>query len=235
MEDFHRRRWEASTIVAACQPDVAVAVGISWEVAPCVRERRDRGTCCPTVSPRGIDVDLIRGVGRGSAPAHHEHKAIEVKRPRLACRSRYAGNRADSIRYRIINKRVCCIGKEASGDIAAPTCVDEAANGRRGYVAERNRQNSALLLPHARRSKLPDLAGPLPTSRDGVEPAQDVELVVEDREATGQNHCQATRPGSSNRADHVSDRIIAEYAIESADDGNLRTTHAVDVRRSSVS
>ena len=38
----------------------------------------------------------------------------------------------------------------------------------------------------AGRSKLPDLVCPLPSVRDGVESAQDVELVIEDREATGQ-------------------------------------------------
>src|SRR5439155_24829683 len=141
----------------------------------------------------------------------------------------------DRISHRIVFKGICSIGENASRDIAAPTSVDEAADGRRGYVTQRNRQNSGLLYPGGRRSKLPDLAGPLPPTRDGVEPAQDIELVVEDREASGQNHSQATGPGSSNRADHVGDRIVAEYAIESADDGNLRTTHAVDVRRSSVS
>ena len=60
---------------------------------------------------------------------------------------------------------------------------------------------------------------PCPPAVMVSKPAQDVELVVEHREASGQNHSQTTGPGSSNRADHVSDRIIAEDAIKSAGDG----------------
>ena len=62
-------------------------------------------------------------------------------------------------------------------------------------------------------SELPDLVDPLPAVRDGVESAQDTELLVEDCEATGQGRSRDSRPGSSNRADHVGDRVVAEYAI----------------------
>ena len=50
----------------------------------------------------------------------------------------------------LYTKGVCSIGKSASRDIAAATCVDEVADGRRGYVAERNWQDSTLLHPGSR-------------------------------------------------------------------------------------
>jgi len=179
---------------------------------------------------------LVRWIGRSSSATHYQHQTVKVECTRLACCSRYGGNRADRIRHRVINKGVGGVGKKTSRNIAAPTRIDEAADGRGGYVTQRNREISGLLHPaRRRRSKLPDLVYPLPSARDGVESAENVQLVLKHGEAAGQNHSQATGPGSSNRADHVSDRIIAEYAIESADDGSLRTTHAVDVRRSSVS
>ena len=57
--------------------------------------------------------------------------------------------------------------------------VDEATDGGRGYIAERDRQNSALLRPRiGARGKLPDLLSAI-ASMD-VESAQDVELVIED-------------------------------------------------------
>ena len=119
-------------------------------------------------------------------PAHDRHLAIEVKRSRLACRSRYGGNRADGIRHRVINKGVGRIGKQTSRDIAAPTRIDEAADGRGGYVTQRNREISGLLHPGRRRwSKLPDLVYRWPSARDGVESAEDVELVLKHGEATG--------------------------------------------------
>ena len=68
------------------------------------------------------------------------------------------------------------------------------ANSRRRYIAERNRQNSFLLHPGGRAgSKLPDLVGRLPSVRDDVESAQDVELVVENGEATGQSRSPGHR------------------------------------------
>src|SRR5205814_9083928 len=108
-------------------------------------------------------------------------------------------------------------------------------DGRGRYVAERNWQNSALLHPDVGRgSKLPDLVGPGSPSRDGVESAHDIELVLGDREASRQSGSLGTGPGRSNSADGVSDRVITEYAIENVWEGNLRTTHAVDVVSSSV-
>src|SRR5207247_6103968 len=98
-------------------------------------------------------------------------------------------------------KRICSIGENAARDIAASTCVDEAADGGGGYVTQRNRQNRGLLYPGSRRSKLPDLVGPVPP-RD-VESAKDVQLVVEDAKAARQSRSHGTRPGGSNRGEGV--------------------------------
>ena len=175
----------------------------------------------------------LDGIGRNSSATHDQHFAIKGKRPRLACRSRYVCNRADSITHRVIYKGVGRIGKSASRDIAAPTRVDEGADGRRGYIAERNGQNRGLLHPGVGPgSKLPDLVGSVPPGN--VESAQDVELVLEDGEAAGQNVSRALRPGSSNRADHVRDRIITEDATGSQRRSACRAAHAVDVGRSGV-
>ena len=113
--------------------------------------------------------------------------------------SRYGGNRADRIRHRIINKGVGRIGKSASRDIAAPTRIDEAADGRGGYVAERNMagQRSSAPRPAGTGSKLPDLVYPLPSARDGVESAQNVQLVVKHGEAAGKTVVPAAGHGAA--------------------------------------
>jgi hypothetical protein len=74
----------------------------------------------------------------------------------------------------------------------------------------------------------------LPSVRDGVESAQDIELVVEDCEASGQNHSHDSGPGSSNRADHVGNRVVAEYAIGNVRYGNCATPYTINVWRSSI-
>src|SRR5439155_20589852 len=126
----------------------------------------------------------------------------------------YAGNGRDSITHRIVFKRICSIGENAARDIAAPTCVDEAADGGGRYIAGRNRQNSALLHPDVGRgSKLPDLGGPVP-SRD-VESDQDIELVVEHREATRQSGSLGTRPGRRNSGNCVGNGVVTKDAISS--------------------
>ena len=149
-EPFCRVCWYASGIIAACQPNPGRAVSVGGEVAPRVGERWNGRIYCPTVRDRIISIHFVGWVGRGSSTTHHEHFAVEVKRPRLSCRSRYGGNRADRIRHRVINKGVGRIGKKTSRNIAAPTRIDEAADGRGGYVTQRNRQNSGLLYPGGR-------------------------------------------------------------------------------------
>src|SRR4029077_8226615 len=150
-------------------------------------------------------------VWRGSAPAHDPHCVIDVKRSRLACCSGHVSNRADSIRHRVIDKRVRSVGDCAARDGGTATGVDESADGRGRYIAAWNWQNSSLLHPGVGpRGKLPDLVGRNPVG--DVESAQDVELVLEYCEATGQNVGHAGRPGSSNRADGVGDRIVSEDA-----------------------
>ena len=144
-------------------------IGVGREVAPRIVEGQ---AYAPAVRARIVDVDFVGRIGRHSASTHHIHPAVEVKRTRLACCSRYVGNRADSIRDRVIDKGVRSIGQSAGrrwDDIGASTRLDEVANCRRGYVAARNRQNSSLLYPGGRRSKLPDLAGR--GHRDGLESA----------------------------------------------------------------
>jgi hypothetical protein len=89
------------------------------------------------------------------------------------------------------------------------------------------------LHPGSRRSKLPNLIGP-DAIRD-VEPAQDIELVIEHREATRQNARVARRPGSSNGADAVSNRVITEDATGSGLAGEIGTAYAVNVRCPRVS
>src|SRR4029079_6143241 len=154
-------------------------VRVGREIAPRSGERWNRRIYRPSVGGRIIDVHLVRWIGRGSSPAHHEHSAGEVKRPRLSCRSRYGGNRADRIRHRVINKGVGRIGKQTSRNIAASTRIDEAADGGGGYVTQRNREDRGLLHPGGRRrSKLPDLVYPLSSARDGVVPAENVQLVL---------------------------------------------------------
>ena len=77
------------------------------------------------------------------------------------------------------------IGENTACNISAATCVDQAADGRRRYIAERKWQDSTLLHPAGRiRRKLPDLVAS--DAVEDVEAAQNVDLVVQDREATGQ-------------------------------------------------
>ena len=235
-EPFCQVCWYASGIIAACQPNPSRAVSVGGEVAPRVGERWNGRIYCPTVRARIISIHFVGWIGRGSSTAHHEHLTVEVKRPRLSCRSRYGGNRADRIRHRIINKRVGRIGKSASRDIAAPTRIDEAADGRRRYVAERNWQDSALLHPCGRAgSKLPDLVYPLPSARDGVESAEHVQLVLKHGEAARNNSCPSSRPRSGHWTDRIRHRIIAEDATgRDRGGGDDRAARTIDVRRPGV-
>jgi hypothetical protein len=84
------------------------------------------------------------------------------------------------------------------------------------------------LHPGTGRSKLPNLVDPGAIA--DVEPAQDIELVIENSEATRQSVRVARRPGSSDGADGVRDRIIAEDATGLGLGGEVVTAYAVNVR-----
>ena len=97
--------------------------------------------------------------------------------------------------------------------MAATTREDEGANGGRRYVAERNGQDGALLHPGV-------VAGVnsqiwLVASPGNVESAQDVELVLEDREATGQNGYAPRGQGAATVADGVGNGVVTEDASSS--------------------
>src|SRR4029077_10753362 len=235
-ELFHQGCRATSAIITACQPDAASAVRVGREIAPSSGERWNRRIYRPGVTDWIIGVHLVGRIGRGSSTAHHEHFAIEVKRPRLSCWSRYGGNSADRIRHRVINKGVGRIGKKTSRDIAAPTRIDEAADGRGGYVTQRNREKMGLLPPaRRRRSKLPDLVYPLPSARDGVESAEYVQLVLRHGEAAWNNSCPSSRPRSGHWTDRIRHRIIAEDATGGdRGGGDDRAARTIDVRRPSV-
>jgi hypothetical protein len=83
------------------------------------------------------------------------------------------------------------------------------------------------------RGKLPDLAGC--NSSGNVESTQDVELVLEDGEATGHDVGHARRPWSSNWADRVGDRVVTEHPTRSDSRSRCRAAHAIDVRCPGVS
>jgi hypothetical protein len=75
-EFFHRGHRDAGTVVAARQPNPRCAVRVGGEVAPGGRERRNRGTCCPSVTPRIVDVHLGGWIGRDSPATHDIHLVI---------------------------------------------------------------------------------------------------------------------------------------------------------------
>src|SRR5439155_25194671 len=131
---------------------------------------------------------------------------------------------------------VCIIDNKTSRNNAASNRVDEAADGRGGYVAQRNRQNSGLLYPgRRRRSKLPDLVSPLPSVRGGVESAENVQLVLKHGEAAWKNGCPSSRPRSGHWTDRIRHRIIAEDATGRDRGGDdERAARTIDVRRPGV-
>ena len=90
----------------------------------------------------------------------------------------------------------------------------------------------ALLHPGSWRSKLPD---PIISAYVNVESTKSVELVIEHREATGQNVLVARRPGSGNDADHVSNRVVAEGATGRGLAREIRAAYAIDVRYPALS
>src|SRR5216117_2968861 len=172
-KDFHRIRWRGRS-VAACQPDVAEAVRVSWEVAPRSHERRNWGTCCPGVSAWVVDVHLARGIGGDSTPAHDQHQAVEVKRSRLPCGPRYRCYRAGGIGARVEAERVGGVDQQASLEIRCPTHVDDATYGGCRCIHDPLRRVHHLCPLRAHSSsgiKLPDLIG---GGYVDVESAQDV-------------------------------------------------------------
>ena len=86
--------------------------------------------------------------------------------------------------------------------------------------------------PRVRRwRELPDLISHTDVN---VESAQDVQLVVEYREATRQNAAPCARPRSGNGGKAVSDRVIAEYACCGRGRSSCGAAYAVDVWRPGV-
>src|SRR4029077_12208864 len=96
------------------------------------------------------------------------------------------------------------------------------------YVTTRNGQHGVLQHPHVGRgSEFPNLVG-----HCCIDPksAEDVELVVKDRKATGQSYpVTVSRPGRSNGVNHVGDRVITKQATSSRGLSSCRAAYAVDV------
>ena len=113
---------------------------------------------------------------------------------------------------------------------AATGHVNAVANGRRGYKTKGDRKLSRPLHPGAwerRRRKLPDRSD---HPYVDVESTQNVELVVEDTEAAGQNGSHGTRPGRANSGQRVGHGIVPEDAIGGSGSPGCRAAHAIDVR-----
>jgi hypothetical protein len=111
-------------------------------------------------------------------------------------------------------KRVVGIDKRCTIPVAAASRVDEVKVGYSWYKTARNGQHRVLLHPRVSRgSEFPNLIG-----HCGIdpEPAQDIELVIKDRKATGQSYSvTVSGPWSRNSSDSVRERIITKHAISS--------------------
>ena len=134
IDDFHRaQRRNTVAGIPACQPDPPYAVTVRGEVAPRSHKRRDRGTCCPTVSAHAVDVHLVRRVGRDSAPAHDQHfctcPVIVRKCSRLPCGPRYGWYREDEVNRRVETEGVGGVHHQASLIIRCSSHEDEAIYG----------------------------------------------------------------------------------------------------------
>ena len=116
---------------------------------------------------------------------------------------------------------------------AATPGVDEVADGGGGYITARGWQVSVLQYPAGGVGS--ELINRIDHPHRVVKSAKDVELVVEDTEATGQNGSHRTGPGRSNRADHVRDRVVTEHAVGSRRLRGCRAAYAVDVGSPRVS
>jgi len=102
------------------------------------------------------------------------------------------------------------------------------------YIPACNGQHRVLLHPRViGGSEFPNLVG-----RRSVdsESAENIELVIEDRKATGKSYpVTVTRPGSSNGVNRVCNRIITKNATTSRRLSSCRAAYAVNVGRSRVS
>src|SRR5213078_1162847 len=114
-----------------------------------------------------------------------QHLTIEAQRSRLPCRPRYGCYRAGHVAAGIEAERVGGVDHRATGEIRRPSHVDDATYGACGCEHDPFRRVHFLCPLGAYGSsgvKLPYLVG---GSYVDVEPAQDVQLVV--------NHCKPTR------------------------------------------
>ena len=107
----------------------------------------ERCTRCPGVSARIVDVDLVRWIGRGSPPPITYIRPLKLSaRVSPVARGMLAMVPMESATGSY-TEGVSRIGENASRDIAAPTRVDEVADGRGGYIAEREPAGQPLLHP----------------------------------------------------------------------------------------
>src|SRR4030095_15730102 len=208
-EDFHGGNWCGTAIIAAGEPDVVGAVGISGEVAPRVNERRAKR---PNTAHRIIDIYFVGDQIKRAA--HHPHVAVEIQPTRVACRSRYACNRLDRVSYGIKAKRSSIILKRSAVPGGAATGVDKVTDCRSWHIGEGHTQMRVFQRPRVRcRSKFIDRV-----NHAGVDlkPAEDIQLVVEHGKTTGQSYpIRVSRPGRSNSTNSIGDRVIAKDAIGS--------------------
>jgi hypothetical protein len=58
-EDFHQGRWNASAVIAACQPDASRTISVGWEVAPRGRKRWNRRVYRPAVADRVVSIHFV--------------------------------------------------------------------------------------------------------------------------------------------------------------------------------
>ena len=78
----------------------------------------------PGISDRIVDIHFVGRIWRGPPTAHDIHLVTEVKRPRFACGvAVWRRCVVDGIRYRVIYKGVCSIGKSAGPVISVPPPV----------------------------------------------------------------------------------------------------------------
>jgi hypothetical protein len=195
----------------------------------------------PCVGARRVAVYLIRWIGRRSpTPQHPRVRRDLCQRERdcscFACTPGYVRNADNEISYRIVPKGIIGINERGAVPVAAANGVDarwRESISSGGYKATRDRQHRVLQRPHVRGgSKFPNLV-----SHSGVDPkpAQDVELIVVNREAARQSHpVTIARPRSSNRVDRVGDRVITENAGCGSVLSACRAAYAIDVRCSRV-
>src|SRR5439155_23106661 len=123
---------------------------------------------------RIVGVHFAGGIGRDSAPAHHQHLAIEGKRPRLARGPWYGSYRAGGVSDRAELERVSGVDHRAAGVIRRASDVDHVTYGACGWVHDPFRRVYSLWPLGAYGLcgiKLPDLVS---GGYVDVEPAEDI-------------------------------------------------------------